>query len=413
VALKAGAAAVLTRAWTDTGPDPILSGDPVDGAVVLLSPDPAAALTRLAAAWRTRFAGRVIGVTGSNGKTTTKDLLACLLGAAGPVLATRGNLNNELGLPLTLLGLRSAHARAVIEMGASRPGDIARLAALAAPHVGVITNASPAHLEGFGSLDAIVRTKGELLDELPRDGLAVLNADSPGYAAWAERAPCPVVSCGEAAGEHRWRWSPSATGGGRLELDGESFELPLPGRHNGANLALAVLAARAVAGSTLDMAAALEHFGGSPHRGVVLRLGEAVFLDDAYNANPASLLASAHTLATLPGTGRRIAVLGAMAELGPESAVLHRRSGAALHDEAGLDLLLAVGEAAADLAEGFAAAGGEAVTATDHRTAAVRLCTLLRPGDRVLVKGSRSAAMETVLEHVRRRLAGSLDDLED
>ena len=413
VALRGGAAAALARLWHDAAPDPVLSGDPGHDAVVLYSRDPAAAMIRLAAAWRARLDVRVAGVTGSNGKTTTKDLLACLLADAGSVHATAGNLNNDLGLPLTLLGLRRSHTLAVVEMGASRPGDIARLAALAAPCVGVITNASPAHLEGFGSLDGIIATKGELLDQLPADGVAVLNADSPGFDAWVRRAPCPVSSFGELGGDHRWTWRVGGNGGGLLSLDGELFDLPLPGPHNGANLAAAILAARALGGSKLDIAAALEQFGGSPHRGHVLRLGGALFLDDAYNANPGSLLASARTLEHLSGDGRRIAVLGAMAELGPASATLHRECGIALHDNAGLDLVLTVGAAAAGLAEGFVAAGGAAETLADHREAAVRLCALIRPGDRVLVKGSRSAAMETVLDLVRRRLAGDLGDLED
>jgi len=357
----------------------------------------------------------ILAVTGTNGKTTTKDLLAALCAAAAPTHATAGNYNNDLGLPLTLLGLRRDHDLAVVELGASRAGDIDRLAALASPQVGVITNASEAHLSSFGSLAEIVSTKGELLDHLPPDGAAVLNADSPGFADWRARAACRVISCGHEAGDHRWSWR-ATDGGGALTLDGRTHAVPLPGRHNGANLAAALLAAEALLGAErfdgeLDVADALSHYAASPHRSRVLRRGGVTVLDDTYNANPASLLTAAVAAAQLTGDGRVIAVLGAMAELGPRSDDLHEAAGRRLH-EAGVDLLLAVGGAAAPLADGFAAAGGAAERCEDQRTAARVLAELVREGDRVLFKGSRSSAMEEALEAFLKRLAPDLGDLE-
>lgn len=406
-ALAAGAAAALAGAWRGPGPDPLAAvrGER-EGAVLLLAEDPRAALARLAAAWRARLPARVIAVTGTNGKTTTKDLLAGMLSAAGPAHATAGNFNNELGLPLTLLGLRPEHRFAVLELGASAVGHIARLAPLAAPHVGIITNASPAHLAEFGSLDGIIAGKGELLDALPADGAAVLNADSPGFAAWTARARCRVVSHGEAGGEHRWRWSPAADPGrGLLELDGAAFEVPLPGRHNGANLAAALLAARLCGLDDAAIRAGLAAFAPSPHRGALLEIAGVRFLDDCYNANPVSMAAAAAALLALPGGGRALAVLGRMAELGPQSEALHVETGARLA-VLGLDLVVAVGEGSAPLAAGCRAAGGAALHLATHAEAARWLAAHAAPGDRVLLKGSRSAGMEEVLACYRRLVAG-------
>ncbi len=396
-ALRVGAAAALVESWSGTGDDPLAAVAAPEGCVLLLSPDPGEALRRLAATWR---AGRVLtlcAITGSNGKTTTKDLLAAILGASAATHATAGNYNNQLGLPLTLLGLEDRHRFAVVEVGASRPGDIAELAPLAAPDVAVITNAAPAHLEGFGGLDAIVATKGDLLDALPADGPAVLNADSPGFARWRARARGPVISFGTGAGDHRWRWRPADDpGAGVLELDGREYDVPLPGRHNGENLTAALLAARACGGGDDATAAGLAAFAPSPHRGRLLRLGGLMLLDDSYNANPTSMVQAARALVELPGAGRRLAVLGAMAELGPGDAELHRETGRRLR-EAGLDLVATAGEAAAPLAEGFAAAGGAAAPCADRAEALAWLLANARDGDRVLVKGSRSAAMEEIV----------------
>jgi len=384
------------------GTDPLHGAAAAPGAGVLLVTDPTAALAVLATAWRRTMPAVAVGITGTNGKTTTKDLLAALLRGDGPVLATAGNLNNQLGVPLTLLGLRPEHRWAVIEMGASAVGDIADLAPLAAPQVGIITNASPAHLAGFGRLEDIIEGKGALVAALPAGGTAVLNAESPGFDAWRARTPARVVSFGK-GGDHPWSWRAAPDGTGVLQMDGAAWPVPLPGAHNGANLAAAILAARALGLGDDVLRRGLATFAGSPHRAVRLVVAGRTILDDAYNANPRSMVAAARALLDLPGAGRAVAVLGGMAELGDDAADIHRRVGGELA-QLGLDALVAVGEAAAPLADGFDATGARAWRCASHDEAADWIVQHTAPGDRVLIKGSRSAAMETVLDRLAARL---------
>jgi UDP-N-acetylmuramoyl-tripeptide--D-alanyl-D-alanine ligase len=293
--------------------------------------------------------------------------------------------------------LQPHHRAAVIEMGASAVGDIAALAALACPRVGVITNAAPAHLERFGSLASIVQGKGELLDALPADGVAILNHDSAGFAAWRARARCRVVSFGAADGDHRWAWRPGdGDPAGWLDLDGVSWPVPLPGRHNAANLTAAVLAARALGLTDGAIRLGLAAFRPSPHRGALLRLGGRTVLDDCYNANPVSMAAAAEALLALTG-GATWAVVGGMGELGPDSEALHEATGRRLA-ELGIGRLVAVAENARPLARGFDAAGGIADYCATHAEAARLLAEQSAAGDRILVKGSRSTTMERVLE---------------
>ncbi len=344
-------------------------------------------------------------MTGSNGKTTTKDLLAAALQGGGASYATRGNLNSAQGVPVSLLDLTSAHRLAVIEMGASAVGHIAARARLAAPEVGVITNAAAAHLAEFGGLEQIIEGKGELVAALPADGTAILNVDSPGFAAWRTRAACPVVSWGQHDGR-----SPLVLGArrrrprrGACNWTAGPGRCPCRGGHNAANWCAAILAARALGLTDAQIAAGLQTFRPSPHRAQLRRLGGRLVLDDAYNANPASMLAAAGMLCDLGG-GEAVAVLGHMAELGPGSDALHRQCGAALAD-LGLACLLTVGEQAIALADGYRAAGGRAEALPDHAQAAERLEQTTRPGDRILIKGSRSATMERVIEFLEDRHA--------
>ncbi len=412
VALRAGSSAALTSEWGGAGPDPLMSGDPGRDAVVLVATNPHQALTVLAERWRSRLGTKAVAVTGSNGKTTTKDLLSCLLNHHGSTHATVGNYNNDLGLPLTILGLRECHRWAVLELGASAPGDIDRLAALAKPQVGVITNAAGAHLDGFGNLEGVIATKGELLDHLPSDGTAVLDRDGIGYDSWRDRAPCRIVDWGLQGQRGVWTWQPTGQGaGGVVSLDQESWTLPLPGRHNGANLIAAVLAARALTGETLDIAAALTQFSGSSHRNHLLDAAGVTLFDDSYNANPASVLAAAEALMDLPGQGRRFAVLGMMAELGTESLGLHHETGAALR-ELGLDGLWSVGESALGLAAGFADAGGNGEALQDVDTALHTVLAAVEPGDIILVKGSRSAGMEKFVSRFLQHRNPDMKNLE-
>lgn len=389
---------VLTRAWDGSGTDPLLGAPAPATAGVLACADPDAALAALAASHRIRLDRVVVvGVTGTNGKTTTKDFLRAALSGAGPVAATSGNLNNRLGVPLTLLGLHAGLRFAVVEMGASAVGDIQRLAGPARPRVGIITNASPAHLAEFGSLDGIIQGKGELLDALPADGTAILNADSPGFERWRARARCRVESLGRHGGDHRWTWRAGAAGEPSvLTLDGRDWPVPLPGEHNGANLAAAVLAATAAGAAVAEIADGLAGFQGSPHRAVLLRLGGRTVLDDSYNANPGSMAAAARALVALPGGGRAVAALGTMAELGPDSLEIHRETGRQVA-AAGVGILVVVGENARGLCEGFDAAGGTGHYCASVAEAAALLAEITAPGDRLLVKGSRSAGMERLL----------------
>ncbi len=389
------------------GDDPLIGApaDPAGG--VLLCPEPQVALAALARAWRDRMPARIVGVTGTNGKTTTKDFLAALLAGAGPTHATAGNFNNLLGVPLTLLGLRADHRFAVVEMGASAVGEIDYLAGLVRPLVGVITNASPAHLAEFGSLSGIVAGKGELLDHLPEHGAAILNLDSPGWDTWRERARCRVVSFGREAGDHRWVWSADAAVA-TLHLDGIAWPVPLPGEHNAANLAAAILAARELGVADDEIRAGLQAFHGSPHRGIVLDIAGRTVLDDAYNANPGSMLAAGRALVDLSGaegTGRTFAVLGHMAELGDDAVEIHRDTGGRLA-RTGLDFLLAVGAEARPLVAGFDAAGGDGNYCAAVDEAARWLANRTLPGDRILVKGSRSAAMERILPLLKTACRG-------
>jgi UDP-N-acetylmuramoyl-tripeptide--D-alanyl-D-alanine ligase len=364
---------------------------------VLVTDDVPAALAVLARRWRSGLPVRVAGVTGTNGKTTTKDFLAALLRGAGPTCATAGNFNNRLGLPLTVLQLAESDRFAVFEMGASAVGDIARLAPVAAPETAIITNAAPAHLAEFGSLEDIIEGKGEILDVLPSHGRAILNADSPGFADWRDRAPCPVASFGRSNADHVWTWrADGPEGGPMLEMDGKTWPVPLPGPHNGANLAAAILAAGALGVGEEDMRRGLAGFAGSPHRGIILEMGGRTILDDCYNANPASMVAAGQALGKLPGRGGLLAVLGAMAELGDESRAIHEKTGRDLA-RGPVEVLVAVGENARALAEGFDAGGAVGHYCAGLDEAADLVARLTTAGDRLLIKGSRSAAMEDIL----------------
>ncbi|NIM29008.1 MAG: UDP-N-acetylmuramoyl-tripeptide--D-alanyl-D-alanine ligase [Gammaproteobacteria bacterium] len=359
--------------------------------------DTLVALGALAAHWRGRFELPVIGVTGSNGKTTVKEMLAAILRTGAPVLATRGNLNNEIGLPLTLMELGAEHRTAVIEMGANHPGEIARLAELARPHVGVITQCAPAHLEGFGSIEGVARAKGELLEHLDGDGTAVINADDAFAPLWRELAGTRrVLSFAiDAAAEVRAKWREERAGSrvvlatpqGDIEL-----HLALPGRHNVANAAAACAAALAVGATPEIIAAGLESMRPVPGRLEVKTVADDVcIIDDTYNANPASLEAGLEVLAAFPG--HHWLVLGDMAELGEDATTYHRQVAERVRAH-GVERLLTVGELSRLTTRQFGAG------AEHHASMDALIATLkgsLGPHTTVLVKGSRSMGMERVV----------------
>jgi UDP-N-acetylmuramoyl-tripeptide--D-alanyl-D-alanine ligase len=365
--------------------------------VQLVVPDALAALQSAAQAWRRRYAEPVVAVTGSNGKTTTKQLLASVFAARGPVLATRGNLNNHIGLPLTLLELRDAHRTAVIEMGANHLGEIARLTELTQPQVGVITQAGDAHLEGFGSREGVARGKGELFAGMSADGIAVINADDAYADLWRGLARGQRITFGiELNADVSARRIEIGADGSRFELTvpgGETqVNLPLPGRHNVMN-ALAAAACGVALGLDCEVIAeGLSRVESAQGRVVwkTTRHG-ARLIDDSYNANPTSMCAGLELLAQQ--TGQRWAVLGGMAELGASSAALHEACGAHAR-ELGIDRLFTLGPSGEAYARGFGRAT-ERYDDVDALNGA--LGRDLGAGVTVLVKGSRSARMERIV----------------
>lgn len=370
--------------------------------------DTTAALGGLAAFHRRRWNGPVAAVTGSNGKTSTRAMMAAVLGQAGPVLATRGNFNNEIGLPLTLFRLRPEHRWAAVELGMNHFGEIARLTKIAAPEIGVITNIGPAHLEGVGSLDGVRRAKGELVAEMPPGATAVLNADDPHLVRLARETDRPVLMFGRSeSAAVRAEDEESVPGGVRFTLILPGGRVPVrlsvAGRFQVAN-ALAAAAAGHLAGLAPEaIAAGLAAARPEKGRMVPLETRRGVHLiDDTYNANPASMAAAIETLAELAPVGRRVLVAGDMLELGEEGEALHREAGRRAA-KAGVDRVLGCGS----LAESLVAAAAEAGLAPGNcfcgspEAVADRLTETLNPGDWVLVKGSRGMAMERVLNLLR------------
>ena len=366
--------------------------------------DSVRALAELASAWRSRFRDLVlIGITGSNGKTTVKEMTAAIFRTLGPVSATRGNLNNELGVPLTLCELDSEHRAAVVEVGANHRGEIAALTSLARPSIGVITQCAPAHLEGFGSIEGVARAKGELFERLPDDATAIINADDSYAGLWRELArPRSCVSFGTGVDADVQVGSASGSGGERVTLNTPvgrvEIDLALPGVHNAFNAGAATAAALA-AGASLDAIR-----GGlaavRPAKGrLESKRGPrgAEIIDDTYNANPVSLQAGLRVLEAKPAP--RWLVLGDMAELGPEGAHLHAEAGCHARRH-GVERLLVVGELSAEAARAF---GDGATHFADCSELVDRLRDELPDGATVLVKGSRSMAMERVVEAIAER----------
>lgn len=361
--------------------------------------DTRSGLGRLAGAWRRQFKGKVVGVTGSNGKTTVKEMIAAVLAKRGEVLATRGNYNNDIGLPLTLLRLQHEDF-AVIEMGANHGGEIAALTDIAHPDVAVITNAGQAHLEGFGSLEGVARAKGEIYGGLNPGGVAVINADDVFASYWLSinsKRRCLTFGLNNRA-DVQGVWQ-ATTEGGELQVtthEGEVIiHLPVPGRHNAMN-ALAAIAAVSALGITLDEArAGLEAF--SPVKG---RLNfhrtpqGARLIDDTYNANPASLKAGLQVLCDLPG--EHWLVLGDMGELGENTLALHTAAGE-LAKQTGVQRLLALGDNSRAAVSAF---GENATHFASHEALVAALVTELNERVNVLVKGSRFMRMERVVNAV-------------
>jgi len=380
------------------------------GCPVIEVDDTLRGLGEIARWWRSRHEVRVAAVTGSAGKTTTKDLAAAMLGAklGEDVLFTRGNLNNLIGLPLTLLGLEERHSHAVVELGMNHPGEIRRLAQICDPQIGVITNVHPVHLEFMGSVEAVARAKGELFEGFGEKHTAVLNADDARVMALARDRAFRSLTFGveNDAQVRAVSVRPAQAGGVDLEmdLDGRAVRLrfALQGIHNVYNL-LAACGVAVLAGvGPEEIAAAAESFAPQRMRGRIVRLaGGARAIDDTYNANPRSMELALRTLSELRGDrAQAVAVLGDMFELGDHAAEAHREVGAAAARE-GVDLLVLLGEHAEQAARGALEGGmaSESVRiASDHEQAVRWLREQLGEGDLVLVKGSRGMRMERVLQ---------------
>jgi UDP-N-acetylmuramoyl-tripeptide--D-alanyl-D-alanine ligase len=360
-------------------------------------PDARAAMGQLAAHWRARHNVDTLAVTGSNGKTTVKEMIAAILARDAPVLATRGNLNNDIGVPLTLAGLDAGHRRLVVEMGANHPGEIAALAAMARPRIGVITLVAPAHLEGFGSIDAVARAKGELIAALPADGVAVVNADGGYQELWRELAAGRrLLRFGEHAGADVRVQHQAQADGARISLytaDGAlDVSLRLAGRHNALNAAAAAAAALA-AGVSLqcigDGLASVRPVHGRLE--ILAAPGDVRVIDDTYNANPVSLRAALEVLAQFPPP--RWLVLGDMGELGADATAFHREAGLAAR-ALGIQGLFGMGPLARAAVQAFGAGGHHFNT---HAQVLRALHDALDGGASVLVKGSRTMGMEQVV----------------
>lgn len=403
-ALERGAAgAVVEKSFRDQAAESIRP---------LLIPvgDTTEALQALAHYVRREWGGRVIAVTGSMGKTTTKEMIAALLATRFSVLRSRGNLNNHYGLPLALLGLEPSHELAVVELAMSAAGEIARLAQIAEPDVGVVTNVGPVHLEFFDSVDSIAKAKRELIEKLSRvhgRPIAVLNSDDSRVREFSRGFEGQVVTFGRGEGAmfRATKVQPQPEGGSRFHLrgpnvDGE-FSVPLPGSHNIEN-ALAALATVVACGMDLGTAGpALASFKNLSQRSEIFTLpGNITILNDSYNSNPRAMERMLETLAEWTPAKRRVVVAGEMLELGPTSPQWHRKIGRKLV-ECGVDNLVAVQGDARFIREGALEAGIEpakAVYLPDANEAARYCESLLEPGDVVLVKGSRGVNLERVTE---------------
>ena len=362
--------------------------------------DTGQALGRLGAFNRQLYRGPLVAITGSSGKTTAKNMVSSVLSRRGRTLATEGNFNNEIGVPLTLLRLAPGDEFAVVEMGAARAGDIAWLCELGRPTVAVLLNAMAAHLEGFGSVDDVAEAKGEIFDGLGAGDFAIINADQSWAARWRERA-------GEATVLDFGLNAAAAVNAGAIDtlgVDGTTFtahtpagelqvQLALPGRHNVANALAAIAVGLACGLSLAEIGEGLRAV--RPASGRLLATvgpGGVTGVDDCYNANPGSVRAAIDLLAGCEG--RRTLVLGAMRELGPDSEQLHRDVGEYAR-QSGIDRLWGVG---AELSPCVAAFGEGGCLFPDRETAVAALPGEFSAHDTVLVKGSRSAGMERVLQ---------------
>jgi len=398
-AVKTGAAgAIVDLGWKGKVPDNF---------TVIRVEDTLQAYQTVAANYRKSLPIRVLAITGSNGKTSTKDFTAAVLGRRFRVTKTQGNFNNHVGLPRTMLEATSQDEVAVWEIGMNHPGEVAALAKIAAPDAALITNIGIAHIEFMGSREAIAAEKGALAEAIGPQGSIILNADDPFSKNIATRTHAKVIFAGTTAGTIRaGEITQSAHGSDFTILEGAHrcrAQLPVPGLHMVQNAMLAVAAGRLFGLSLEEAAAGLVAAPLAKARLQIRQINGVQFIDDSYNANPDSMKAALRTLVELDADGKRIAVLGEMRELGKESARGHREVGETAA-ELGVDQLIAIGDMGAAIAEAAQEAGLEKTAAVGSISEAAQMLTeITAPGDLVLIKGSRTARTERVLEEFAKR----------
>lgn len=368
------------------------------------------ALGQLGAAYRQRFTAVAVAVAGSNGKTSTKELAAAVLSQKLATLASAASFNNEIGVPLTLLQLEEKHRAAVLEVGTNHPGELRPLLEMIQPSAGIITSIGREHLEFFGSVDKVLEEEGSLAELLPPQGFLVINGEGYGADALAARTRARVIRAGTGPKNH-WRISAVAMDAQgtrfRLECDWQDFSgeyvTRLLGKHQVVNATYAVVVGRELGLGRAEIQRGLETCYGAKMRLQLKQIDDFLVLDDAYNANADSMHAALDTLQSFPCRGRRIAVLGDMAELGESSATAHREIGS--RAAAGkIDFLVAVGKSSAIMAAA-ARDGGlrQVVDLADIDQAGPTVTEIVRPGDVVLVKASRSTRLERVVEFLTAR----------
>jgi UDP-N-acetylmuramoyl-tripeptide--D-alanyl-D-alanine ligase len=398
-AIEKGAAGVLVSSDYEYA-------ESLGGTVIKAEGDTQTAYQQIAAFWRRKFAIPVITITGSNGKTTTKDLTASVLGAKFNVLKTQANFNNEIGLPLTLLNMQESHDVAVVEIGMRGLGQIAALAPVAGPNIGIVTNVGETHMELLGSMENIAKAKGELVEAIPSGGTVILNNDNPYVAKMAEKCQpdVKVITFGIEADadikasdienlgrETKFKCTLSKNG------EAKEFVLPMAGRHNVYN-SLAAIAAGVVLGlSYEEIAKGLGQLEMSKMRFEYKQVGEYTVINDAYNASPMSMEAALNTIGEV-ATGRTVAVLGDMLELGENEVELHRNVGRKV-PSSGISLLIAYGKLGKHIAEGAREKGmTEVLEALSHEEAAELLHKNLKSGDTILFKASRGMKLEKIID---------------
>ena len=398
-AIEKGAAGVLVS-------NDYEHAESLGGTVIQAEGDTQTAYQQIAAFWRRKFAIPVITITGSNGKTTTKDLTASVLGAKFNVLKTQANFNNEIGLPLTLLNMQESHDVAVVEIGMRGLGQIAALAPVAGPNIGIVTNVGETHMELLGSMENIAKAKGELVEAIPSGGTVILNNDNPYVAKMAEKCQPDVKVVTFGIEENADIKASDIENLGRetkfkctLSKNGEAkeFVLPMAGRHNVYN-SLAAIAAGVVLGlSYEEIAKGLGQLEMSKMRFEYKQVGEYTVINDAYNASPMSMEAALNTIGEV-ATGRTVAVLGDMLELGENEVELHRNVGRKV-PSSGISLLIAYGKLGKHIAEGAREKGmTEVLEALSHEEAAELLHKNLKSGDTILFKASRGMKLEKIID---------------